>query len=123
MSEIITVKYFMDSKKHSKKTIYINEGFDCEKCGVKNEPAPASCRNHCTECLYSKHIDDSLPGDRLSGCGGLMEPILITQKSGKPPQIVHQCLKCNKKISNITAKDDNIDSIIKIMQIQNIQNN
>ncbi len=111
----------MTQKPHSTKPVHHNEGFKCEKCGTVNPPAAASCRNHCTKCLYSKHVDQTAPGDRLSGCGGLMEPISITQKSGKEKQILHHCLKCGKKEANITAPDDDIESIIKVMHRQNIE--
>lgn len=98
-----------------------NEAFICGKCGQNVPLASSGCRNHCTKCLYSKHVDQNAPGDRMADCGGLMEPISITQKSGKEKQIVHLCLKCGKKEANIIAPDDNIETIIQVMQRQNIE--
>lgn len=53
-----------------------NESFICEHCGFEVSPHPSgSARNHCPKCLYSKHVDEDSPGDRLATCYGLMEPI------------------------------------------------
>jgi len=47
-----------------------NEEFECENCGKKISLHPeSSARNHCPYCLFSKHLDDKFPGDRLSECG------------------------------------------------------
>lgn len=111
----------MDSPPPSKQPLHRNDPFTCEHCGAYNPASASVCRNHCTKCLYSKHVDLYAPGDRLSECGGLMEPVSITQKSGKEKQIVHICLKCGKKEANIVAPDDDIDIIIKVMHRQNIE--
>ncbi|HRY91265.1 MAG TPA: RNHCP domain-containing protein [Candidatus Gracilibacteria bacterium] len=100
--------------------ININESFTCEHCGKENPKALQSCRNHCRFCLYSKHVDLAAPGDRQSDCHGLMVPTGVTQTGAKGFQIIHKCQKCGKEIANITAEDDNLDQIIKIMQIQNV---
>ena len=41
----------------------IDEAFVCENCGKEVKKLGYSCRNHCPECLYSKHVDKN-PGDR-----------------------------------------------------------
>ena len=41
-----------------------------------------SCRNHCPNCLYSKHVDKN-PGDRQEDCHGMLEPIGIEIDSKK----------------------------------------
>ncbi len=109
-----------ETEKTRRNPIVMNEQFVCEKCGKPNPPAKQSCRNHCSFCLYSKHVDLEVPGDRKSECLGLMEPVYIEQKGKKGLQIVQQCLKCGKKIPNITAEDDDMDKIIVIMQRQNL---
>ena len=53
----------------------IDEEFICENCGKKVTKLGYTCRNHCPECLYSKHID-VYPGDRREECQGLLEPII-----------------------------------------------
>lgn len=88
-----------DFKKH-------NEGFICVRCGVKNEPALKSERNHCFSCLYSVHVDESTPGDRKSSCRGLMEPAGLDYKGSKGFMIRHRCVECGKEILNHAAEDD-----------------
>ncbi len=102
------------------KTIKINIGFTCEKCGYQNAPAEQTCRNHCSRCLFSKHVDQDTPGDRKSSCLGLMEPIRIDYNSKKGMLIHHRCTLCNKEIVNKCAQDDNINEIAKIMSRQNL---
>jgi DNA-directed RNA polymerase subunit RPC12/RpoP len=97
-----------------KNFIKINEEFICKNCGFQNEKHKNSCRNHCTKCLFSLHLDKEIPGDRESNCKGLMEPILIKQNSKKGFIISHKCLKCRKIIQNKSAEDDNFDKLIEI---------
>lgn len=92
----------------------INENFRCLNCGEENPKLPGSCRNHCKKCLYSRHLDQESPGDRLSDCHNLMKPIAIEKNSKKGWMIKHQCLKCGKTILNKSAEDDNFDEIIKL---------
>jgi len=99
-----------------KNPITLNEAFTCEKCGAKNPKAAHTCRNHCRECLYSKHVDQNTPGDRQNSCGGLMDPISVTSSSKKGQQIVHECIQCKTRKLNKVANDDNTDLIIKLMQ-------
>lgn len=66
------------------------------------------------------HVDDQTPGDRLSKCLGLMEPIALDTNSKKGHQIIHQCTKCEKIIKNLVANDDDVDAIIKLTKKQNV---
>jgi len=85
----------------------INESFDCENCQAQIKKHPeGSARNHCPECLYSKHLDEKFPGDRLSLCHGLMKPIWQDMKKNKGTMIVHKCESCDKEILNKLAPDD-----------------
>ena len=52
-----------------------DEAFACGHCGFQvplTDSGPI--RNHCPRCLRSRHVDGEVPGDRASGCGGLMDP-------------------------------------------------
>ena len=91
--------------------IRVKESFICENCGVKVEGNGYT--NHCPDCLYSKHVDSIIPGDRLNPCKGLMKPIYVEVKRGKYI-IVHQCLKCGKIHRNKAVPNDNIDLIIEL---------
>jgi len=77
-----------------------------------------SFRNHCPACLWSKHVDHK-PGDRASGCHGLMRPDRLESRSGKGLVIVHRCTACGLARANRIADDinqgDDIDAIISLM--------
>lgn len=91
-----------------------NESFTCEHCGgVVSIHPTGSARNHCPHCLYSKHVDDTKPGDRLSDCHGLMRPIGMDYRKGKGDMIRHRCEKCGKEMLNKLAPDDEIVKFLK----------
>jgi len=98
----------MQKRKHF---IRIKEDFVCEHCGfvVKG----GGYTNHCPRCLWSKHVDLEVPGDRLSKCQGMMRPIGVEQKHGEWI-IIHKCEKCGKIARNKAAPDDNMNKIIEL---------
>lgn len=91
----------------------VDEEFICEHCGKKVEKLGYTCRNHCNNCLYSKHVDIN-PGDREETCHGLLEPIKVELDSKKGYVIVYRCQKCGAIRKNKTAEDDNMDLIISL---------
>ena len=94
----------------------LDEGFICENCNKRVEPLVYSSRDHCPYCLYSKHVDTN-PGDRSNPCRGLLKPIEI-EKYKDTYKIVYKCEKCKETHKNIIAKDDDMNEIIKISQVQ-----
>lgn len=90
----------------------VDENFKCENCGLEVKPLSYTARDHCPNCLYSKHVDIN-PGDRLSNCLGLLKPIGI-EKFKSTYKIIYECEKCKYKHKNIVAKDDNVDLIIQL---------
>ncbi|OFX16644.1 MAG: RNHCP domain-containing protein [Armatimonadetes bacterium RBG_16_58_9] len=95
-----------------------NREFTCGHCGRRVVPLTnGSYRNHCPFCLHSKHVD-TVPGDRMSDCGGLMEPVGLEHKSGKGWQIVHKCLRCGQrrvnKVAENTAQPDDIEALARL---------
>ncbi len=84
------------------------ESFVCRNCHltVPTVAPGTEHRNHCPGCLWSVHVDIK-PGDRLSGCLGLMEPIAVWVRPNKEWAIVHRCGKCGVLRSNRIAGDDN----------------
>ena len=90
----------------------IDEEFICENCGAKVSKLNYTARDHCPNCLYSKHVDIN-PGDRLNTCLGLMKPIGIL-KYKDTYKIIYKCLKCKEIHKNKIAKDDNMDLIIEL---------
>jgi RNHCP domain len=84
-----------------------NDPFTCAHCGLSVEPlAGGGQRNHCPRCLYSRHVDGPVPGDRASGCDGLMKPIAVERSAKKGWVIVHECGKCGLVRRNRAANDD-----------------
>ncbi len=90
----------------------IDEEFVCENCGYKVPKLEYSCRNHCPKCLFSKHVDIN-PGDRSEECHGLLEPIGIDVNK-KGYVIIYRCQKCGAIRKNVSAKDDDMNQIIKL---------
>lgn len=64
-------------------------------------------RNHCPNCLYSKHVDLKRPGDRLCECGSLMAPVGLFARPNGEEMILHRCLGCGFERPNRVAADDN----------------
>ncbi len=91
----------------------IDEEFICENCGKKVTKLGYTCRNHCPECLYSKHID-VYPGDRREECQGLLEPIGLEMNNKKGYIIIFKCTKCGAIRKNKAAEDDNMKLLIKL---------
>ena len=104
-------------------------GFRCLNCQSWVSVNPymgTDNRNHCSYCLWTKHVDGETPGDRMSNCRSGMKPIALTfKKSGLSKtgdlrqgeiMIVHQCLKCGKLCINRIAADDNSNEILKTFE-------
>ena len=87
------------------------ENFICEHCGIK--VTGTGYTNHCPKCLWSKHVDKNIPGDRNDSCHGLMEPIGVEIKHGEY-SLIHRCQKCGKIMKNKTNPEDNFEKIIEL---------
>jgi hypothetical protein len=83
--------------------------FRCRHCGldVSTHALGTAHRNHCPNCLWSRHLDDDSPGDRSAECGSSMEPIAITVRGDGEWVLVHRCTGCDELHLNRTAGDDN----------------
>lgn len=95
----------------------IDEGFVCYNCKKVVKPLGYTARDHCPNCLYSKHLDIN-PGDRKSTCQGNLVPIGIEKTKKDNYKIIYKCEKCGYQTKNIQAIDDNIDRIISISVIK-----
>jgi DNA-directed RNA polymerase subunit RPC12/RpoP len=94
--------------------------FVCDACGaevVVNDAMGTAHRNHCPVCLASKHVDDSVSGDRAAQCGGVMLPIGLKFKAVTTDRwggqrygelmLIHRCEQCGKiSVNRIAADDD-----------------
>ncbi len=80
-----------------------DEGFVCVHCGLEVSPHGRTARNHCPQCLRSLHVD-IVPGDRLSSCHGVLEPVGLSFRGGDP--VIHyRCRKCNAEGVNRALED------------------
>lgn len=86
------------------------EDFTCEKCGTFNEGDGYT--NHCTKCLWSKHVDIN-PGDRANLCGGMMKPVR-TEGTVAKYFLVHECVTCGAEARNIFGKNDSIEGLLAV---------
>jgi hypothetical protein len=86
-----------------------HRSFRCGHCrlDVPTDAYGTAHRNHCPNCLWSRHLDDDTPGDRSAECGSLMEPIAITVRGDGEWVIVHRCGGCDELHLNRAAGDDN----------------
>lgn len=87
------------------------EAYECGNCG--EIVMGGRYNNHCPKCLWSRHMDDQVPGDRLSKCKAMMEPIGSKQEKGKW-RIVHECVECGKKMIVDVNADDDFDLVVKL---------
>ncbi|MGZ4132245.1 MAG: RNHCP domain-containing protein [Actinomycetota bacterium] len=90
--------------------------FRCGHCRLDvPEQAPGTAhRNHCPNCLWSRHVDDDTPGDRAADCGSQMEPIGVTVRGGGEWVLVHRCAGCGEIHLNRTAGDDNPLGLLRL---------
>ena len=92
-----------------------NNPFVCQKCGQQVPAAPQTARNHCCHCLWSLHVDGTVPGDRAAKCQGLMRPVAVLQKHGVW-QVIHVCESCQTEKRNRLAPDDDFATVLKIAE-------
>lgn len=98
--------------------------FRCLQCGARVVVDPlhsgVNNRNHCPYCLCSRHLDMQAPGDRLSACRGLMQPIGLSRKPGRNKYaaresgellLVHLCAECGRVSLNRLAADDDPEQV------------
>jgi len=80
-------------------------------------PAEQTCRNHCSECLHSLHVDKN-PGDRAEDCGGILEPVGVEMERGELKNLIFRCQKCGQKRKNRLALDDNREKALDLAKKQ-----
>jgi len=90
------------------------ENFVCEQCGEK--VTGDGYTDHCPKCLWGKHVDRDVPGDRASECGGAMEPTQLRIKSDEL-RIKYRCLKCGHEFWVREGKGDNREKLMELMGV------
>ncbi|MEM3227863.1 MAG: RNHCP domain-containing protein [Candidatus Micrarchaeaceae archaeon] len=86
------------------------EDFTCEHCGKHMHGNGYT--DHCSSCLWSKHVDIN-PGDRASGCGGMMKPIGAEYIHGQY-KIHFKCQKCGEEKAVKALPEDNKELLIEL---------
>jgi len=89
----------------------VKENFKCGNCGF--EVTGDGYTDHCPKCLWGRHVDDLIPGDRESECRGLMEPIEVQYLGGKY-KIQHKCTKCSHRFWVRSDQKDDVDRLIEL---------
>ena len=87
------------------------ENFICENCGY--QMVGDGCTDHCEKCLWGKHVDEAVPGDRASGCQGLMEPIRTSYRNDSF-RIYYKCTNCNHDFWVREGENDDRELLIKL---------
>ena len=75
-------------------------------------------RNHCPYCLYSRHVDGRIPGDRAGDCGGAMAPTGAFVRPKGEHVVVHRCLVCGFERYNRIAADDDFDLVLSLPLVE-----
>ena len=88
------------------------EDFVCEVCGFK--VIGNGYTDHCPKCLWGKHVDKDIPGDRSSDCGGLMEPKRVIYEKNKY-RIFYKCVECGKTGWVRAGKNDDRDELMELV--------
>lgn len=103
----------------------------CQKPVFIHRQMGTTHRNHCNHCLWSKHVDEKLSGDRKSSCNFLMQPIGLTFKIERKDKyggkklgdimIIHRCVdqNCARISINRIATDDDEKEILEIYNFSN----
>ncbi len=91
------------------------ETFRCVRCKqpVDMLSFGTTQRNHCPQCLWSRHVDH-FPGDRKASCGSPMEPLAVFLGDGAEWMLIHRCKGCNLLHENRIAGDDSVMVLMAI---------
>ena len=120
-------RYYHQSQHNS--TRQSEQLFRCLHCGLditcNSIISGVQNRNHCPCCLWSRHVDLRVAGDRLSPCRAAMQPVGLTTKQSQNKyardrdgelMIIHQCTRCEKLAINRIAADDSTDDLLALFE-------
>lgn len=100
---------------NTKNFIRVTENFTCAVCGQKVKGNGYT--DHCPECLWGKHVDKLIPGDRSSDCLGLMEPIWA-EFCQNQWRVGYKCCNCNHIFSVKAAQQDNKEKLFSLLKLK-----
>ncbi len=106
-----------------------SQDFKCKQCGAfviaDRTLSGVNNRNHCPICLWSRHVDQDIPGDRKAQCKSRMQPLGLTVKhtvkrygmeKGGELMLVHRCKGCGKHSINRIAADDDTQAVYRLFR-------
>lgn len=99
----------MDEKRNFTR---VRENFECGNCGFKVEGDGYT--DHCPKCLWGRHVDREIPGDRESECGALMEPMRVIYEKGEY-KIEYRCNACSHKFRVRAGIDDDRERLLELV--------
>ncbi len=111
MKIMSTYKFCVFESVKRRNMVRVRENFVCEKCGER--VIGDGYTDHCPKCLWGKHVDGKVPGDRASNCKGLMEPMEAVYEKGKF-KISYKCQKCEHEFSVREGKNDDRERLIEL---------
>ena len=89
--------------------IRVKEDFECEQCGHK--VTGDGYTDHCPKCLWGKHVDEKIPGDRASECKGALRPMKTIYEKGEF-KIYYKCEKCGYEFRVREGKEDEREMLV-----------
>jgi len=89
------------------------EDFVCGNCGYK--VTGDGYTDHCPKCLWGKHMDEEIPGDRAAECRGLMEPMGAEYVKGEY-KIHYKCSKCRHVFRVRIGVGDDKDKLLGLLK-------
>lgn len=93
--------------------VRVKEDFVCTECGEKI--IGDGYTDHCPKCLWGKHVDKEIPGDRLSECGGRLEPVSAIYRAGVF-KINYKCRECGYEFRVREGKGDSRERMMELTQ-------
>lgn len=102
---------FEESRGEKRNFVRKTENFTCENCG--NKVVGDGYTDHCPKCLWGKHVDREIPGDRASECKGLMEPVGVTYEKDKF-KIHYKCTRCKHEFWVREGEGDSREGLLKL---------
>lgn len=91
--------------------VRVKEDFVCGHCGEKVEGDGYT--DHCPRCLWGKHVDAEIPGDRASDCRELMEPVGAVYQKDKF-KIHYKCRACSHEFWVREGENDNREELVRL---------
>lgn len=91
------------------------ENFECGNCGEK--VVGDGYTDHCPKCLWGKHVDEEIPGDRASDCQGLMKPTFAEFSINNFQfTIKYKCTKCRHEFNVREGKNDDRELLMELVK-------